>query len=77
MASHVFGATPFLEATAAEPEAVEDALDLFTELAIRWLRAQLDRIREPLGILLLDDLPGLLSPRSFSGRSLSLRPGFF
>lgn len=66
VATHVLGTTPFLEATAAEPDAVHAALDIFTETAIRYLQAQLDRLREPLGILLLDDIPGMLSPRAFS-----------
>lgn len=65
LAQHVLSMTAFLEATLAEPEAAHAALDVFTETVIAFLRAQLARLREPLGILLLDDVPGLLSPRSF------------
>jgi uroporphyrinogen decarboxylase len=65
VAAHVLGTTTFLEATAAEPEATAAALDVFTDTAIAFLRAQLARLREPLGILLLDDIPGMLSPRGF------------
>jgi len=65
IAAHVLGATTFLEATVAEPEATAAALDIFTDTVIGFLRAQLARIREPLGVLVLDDLPGMLSPRGF------------
>jgi uroporphyrinogen-III decarboxylase len=70
VAAHVLGTTPFLEATAAEPEATAAALDVFTETVIAFLRAQLARLREPLGILVLDDLPGMLSPRGFDRMAL-------
>ena len=70
VAAHVLGATTFLEATAAEPEATEAALEIFTDTVIGFLRAQLARLREPLGILVLDDLPGMLSPRGFDRMAL-------
>ncbi len=70
VASHVLGMTPFLEATAAAPDAARAALDVFTDTAIAFLRAQLERLREPLGILLLDDVAGLLSPRGFDSLAL-------
>ena len=66
LATHVLGTTPFLEATAAEPDAVEAALDIFTDTVIAFLRAQLDCLREPVGVLVLDDIPGMLSPRAFN-----------
>ncbi|MCZ7541431.1 MAG: hypothetical protein M5U29_16270 [Anaerolineae bacterium] len=66
LATHVLGTTPFLEATAAEPDAVEAVLDIFTDTVIAFLRAQLDCLREPVGVLVLDDIPGLLSPRAFN-----------
>jgi uroporphyrinogen-III decarboxylase len=65
LATHVLGTTEFLEATAGEPEAAHGALDAFSDVVLAFLRAQLERLREPLGILLLDDIPGMLSPRSF------------
>ena len=65
VAAHVLGVTTFLEATAAEPAAVHAALDVITDTVTAFLRAQLARLREPVGILLLDDLPGMLSPRAF------------
>ncbi len=70
VAAHVLGTTTFLEATAAEPEATAAALDIFTETVIAFLRAQLARLREPVGILLLDDIPGMLSPRGFDRMAL-------
>ena len=70
VAAHVLGATTFLEATAAEPEATEAALEIFTDTVIGFLRAQLARLREPLGILVLDDIPGMLSPRGFDRMAL-------
>ena len=48
------------------------ALDVFTDTVIAFLRAQLARLREPLGILVLDDLPGMLSPRGFDRMALPL-----
>jgi uroporphyrinogen decarboxylase len=70
VAAHVLGTTPFLEATAAEPEAAAAALEVFTGTTIAFLRAQLARLREPVGILLLDDIPGMLSPRGFDRMAL-------
>jgi uroporphyrinogen decarboxylase len=70
VAAHVLGTTNLLEATAAEPEATRAALEVFTDTVIAFLRAQVARLREPLGILLLDDLPGMLSPRGFDQMAL-------
>ena len=70
LAAHVLGTTPFLEATAAEPEATAAVLEVFTDTVTSFLKAQLARLREPLGILVLDDLPGMLSPRGFDRMAL-------
>jgi uroporphyrinogen decarboxylase len=70
VAAHVLGTTTLLEATAAEPEATAAALEIFTDTVIAFLRAQLARLRDPLGILLLDDIPGMLSPRGFDRLAL-------
>jgi uroporphyrinogen decarboxylase len=70
LATHVLGTTTFLEATAGEPEAAHAALDAFTDVVLAFLRAQIQRLREPLGILLLDDIPGMLSPRSFEAMAV-------
>lgn len=65
LATHVLGTTPFLEATAADPDAAHAALEGFTELVIGFLQAQLDCLREPQGVLVLDDIVGMLSPRAY------------
>lgn len=70
LATHVLGTTTFLEATAGEPEAAHAALDAFTDVVLGFLRAQVERLRDPLGILLLDDIPGMLSPRSFEAMAV-------
>jgi uroporphyrinogen decarboxylase len=70
LAAHVLGTLPFLEATAGEPDSVLRVLEVFTDTVIAFLRAQVERLREPLGILLLDDIPGMLSPASFNAIAL-------
>jgi uroporphyrinogen decarboxylase len=62
VASHLLGMSEFLMATLSERETAEALLDRTTELCIRWLEAQLARMEAPLGVLMLDDLTGLLSP---------------
>jgi len=70
VAAHVLGVLPLLEATALEPEATAAALEVFADTVIGFLRAQLSRLREPLGILVLDDIPGMLSPAAFDAIAL-------
>jgi len=70
LATHVLGTTAFLEATAAEPDAAHYVLDVFTDTVIAFLQAQLDCLREPQGILMLDDIVGMLSPRAFKRMAL-------
>lgn len=62
VAAHLHGVTDFLMATQTEAEACHRLLDRTTDLCIAWLRAQLARIDAPLGVLVLDDLVGMLSP---------------
>jgi len=62
VACHVHGVTELLLATHTEPEACEAFLDKTTELCIAWLEAQLRRMEEPVAVLLLDDVAGMLSP---------------
>jgi len=66
-AAHLVGVTNFL-AAAADPEAeeyVRALLETTTVTTIRFLQAQLDCLREPAGVLVLDDTVGMLSPRLF------------
>lgn len=62
VASHLLGVTEFLLAIKLEPEDCLRLLDKTTDLCIAWLRAQLQRMEEPIGVLLLDDLVGMMSP---------------
>ncbi|MCD6303615.1 MAG: uroporphyrinogen decarboxylase, partial [Planctomycetes bacterium] len=62
VASHLVGVTELLMATQLEPDRVAELLARTTEHCIRWLSAQLKRIDEPLGVLVLDDVVGMLSP---------------
>lgn len=70
VAAHVLGVLPLLEASALEPEATAAALEIFADTVVAFLRAQLARLREPLGVLVLDDIPGMLSPAAFDAIAL-------
>jgi uroporphyrinogen decarboxylase len=63
IASHLVGVTEILMATQLQADACQQLFDKTTELCIRWLRAQLQRMDEPLGVLVLDDLYGMMGPR--------------
>jgi uroporphyrinogen decarboxylase len=65
VAGWLLGVTEFMVALKREPEMAARALDVLTETVIRWLRAQIDAVDGVEGILLLDDIPGLLSPKIF------------
>lgn len=67
LAASLVGQTAFLEAATnpnTQPYA-QALLKITTETAIRFLQAQLSCLREPVGILLLDDVVGMLTPRLF------------
>jgi uroporphyrinogen decarboxylase len=64
IATHVLGANEFLAAL-ADPEAerlINETLDIFTDTTIRFLQAQLGCLRDPVGVVLLDDTIGMLPP---------------
>jgi uroporphyrinogen decarboxylase len=65
IASHLMGVTPLLLGVAKEPGLVTALLETLTTTIIHWLQAQLDALRRPEGILLLDDLVGLVSRRHY------------
>jgi uroporphyrinogen decarboxylase len=65
LASWLVGVTPLMMGVAMDPGAVSRLLEMTTTTIIRWLQAQLDRLREPEGILLLDDVVGMVSPRHY------------
>ncbi len=65
LASWLTGVTPLMMGVATNPGAVSRLLEMTTTTIIRWLQAQLDRLRQPEGILLLDDVVGMVSPRHY------------
>jgi len=65
VAAWLLGMSEFLVALKVAPEDSSRLLDLLTATIIAWLRAQLDVLRAPQGILLLDDIVGMLSPAMF------------
>ena len=65
VASWLTGITPLLTGFADNPGLVEEILEAITTTLIAWLRAQLEAIRDPGGILLLDDVVGMVSKRHY------------
>ncbi len=66
IASFLRGVSPFLTDLVDAPEAAHQLLDLTTRCTIDWLSAQAEAIGDTVeGILVLDDLPGFLSLRSY------------
>ena len=63
VASHLLGVTEFLLSLKTEPEKTHLLLEKTTRLCVRWLQAQLERMEDPAGVFVLDDLVGLMSPR--------------
>jgi uroporphyrinogen decarboxylase len=65
VASWLVGITPLMEGLVMQPKETEKLLDTVTTSLIRWLQAQLDCLSQPEGIMLLDDLVGMVSPRTY------------
>jgi uroporphyrinogen decarboxylase len=65
VAGWLLGISDLMIALKKEPDKIGRLLDTLTTTIIRWLRAQLDGLSAPEGILVLDDLVGMLSPRLF------------
>lgn len=65
LAAHLRGITEFLADIKVEPKPSHRLLDLCTETVIRWMRAQAENLPEVEGILVLDDVVGLLSPADY------------
>lgn len=65
VASWLTGITSLMEGLAAQPELTNRVLDTVTTSLIRWLEAQLEALSQPQGILLLDDLVGMVSRRTY------------
>jgi uroporphyrinogen-III decarboxylase len=65
IASWLMGVSPLLLGFADSPNLVTALLETMTTTVIRWLHAQLDTLRQPEGILLLDDIVGMVSRRHY------------
>jgi uroporphyrinogen decarboxylase len=63
--SWLVGVTPLLMSVVTDPGTLTSALETVTTTLIRWLRAQLDTLRQPEGILVLDDIVGMVSERHY------------
>lgn len=60
-ASWVMGVSDLMTGIANRPKEISKFLDTVTTTIINWLRAQLETLREPEGIMLLDDIVGMVS----------------
>jgi len=65
VAGWLLGVSELMVALTVERDACARLLDALTETIIRWLAAQAAAVGGVEGILLLDDIPGMLSPRLF------------
>jgi uroporphyrinogen-III decarboxylase len=66
LASFLRGITPLMLDLTEQPAAVLRLLDVLTETVIAWLRAQHEAIGDSVeGVFVLDDVPGMLSPRLY------------
>jgi uroporphyrinogen decarboxylase len=65
VASWLVGITPLMEGLVLRPALVCQLLETVTTSLISWLEAQLDCLSHPEGILLLDDLVGMVSPHTY------------
>jgi uroporphyrinogen decarboxylase len=64
-AGWLMGIESLMTALVTHPEQISRFLDTLTTTIIRWLRAQLEILRVPEGILLLDDIMGMISLRHY------------
>jgi uroporphyrinogen-III decarboxylase len=60
-AGWVMGITDLMMGLITQPKEISRFLDTLTTSIIRWLQAQLDQLHEPEGIMLLDDIVGMVS----------------
>ncbi len=66
IASFVYGLTELLLGIKIDPAPMKKLLEITTETVIRWLNAQLKAAPTAEGILLLDDIPGLMSLEDYN-----------
>ena len=65
VAGWLLGVSELMVSLKVERDAAARLLDTLTETIVRWLQAQVDAVGGVEGILLLDDIPGMLSPKLF------------
>ncbi len=64
-AGWVMGITDLMTGLITHPKEITQFLTTVTTTIINWLRAQLDTVTEPEGILLLDDIVGMVSEEHY------------
>ena len=67
VASWLAGVTPLMMGLVSNPDEVSQILDTMTTTIIHWLYAQLEALHQPEGIMLLDDMVGMVSKRHYEG----------
>jgi len=65
IAATIMGIPALLTSVMDEPGMVARLLETMTTSSIRWLHAQLDLMREPMGLLIGDDVTGMVSRKHF------------
>ena len=65
-ASWIMGVTDLMTGMVTNPKEVSQFLETISTMLINWLHAQLKRLREPEGILLLDDIVGMVSVEHYN-----------
>jgi len=64
-AAHLCGLTEFLIHLKLSPKETKTLLEMTTKAVILWLQAQIDNLSEVEGVMVLDDIVGLLSPNDY------------
>ena len=66
IAGWMLGVSDFLLGLKTDPQASHALLDVLTTTIIRFLHAQADTLKSPEGILVLDDITGMISPKMYT-----------
>ena len=66
IAGWMLGVSDFLLGLKTDPQASHKLLDVITTTIIRFLHAQADQLKSPEGILVLDDIAGMISPKMYA-----------
>ncbi len=72
VAAHLAGVTELLMATQLVPEPCLALLEKTADLCIAWLSSQLERMEDPFGVLVLDDIVGMIGPEDAATFALPL-----